>query len=285
MPAISESLEQHSTGKFIAKTILYIVLIVLAVACFLPFYIMIMYSTHTNSEIATSLWLTPGTNFIENFNRLSTDVNIIRGFLNSVFVAVAVTVVGTYFSALTAYGFSCYKFKGNKVLYWIVLGTMMIPGQLGIIGFYQLCTYLHILNTYIPLILPSIATAGSVFFIKGYTDGAVQSSLLESARIDGCSEFHMFHKIALPLMMPSLATMGIFSFIGAWNNYLSPMLLLSSPDAMTLPVLIVLARGTFAAEFGAIYCGIAISVIPIMIVFIIFSKQIVDGLTIGGVKG
>jgi len=276
---------QSQVGKVIRRTILYIILVALAVISFLPFYMMIMYSTHTNSEIATRLWLTPGTNFIANFFKLSESYSIVQGFLNSSFLAIAVTIVGGYFSAMVAYGFSVFKFKGNSALYWVVLGTMMIPGQLGIIGFYQLCVYMHIIDTYVPFILPAIANAGSVFFIKGYTDGAVHRSLLEAARIDGCKELRLFHKIGLPLIMPSIATMSIFTFIGSWNNYLYPMILLSTQNKYTLPVLIVLARGQYAAEFGAIYCGIAISVIPIMIIFIVFSKKIVNGLTIGGVKG
>lgn len=279
---------QNTAGRHAPRVLLYFVLILVAVLCFLPFYIMIMYSTHTNEEIATRLWLTPGTNFIANFLKLSQYSDIVRSFLNSVILAVSVTVVSGYFSALTAFGFSSYHFRGNKVLYWIVLGSMMIPGQLGIIGFYKLCVYLHIVDTYVPFIIPAIANSGAaseIFFIKGYTDGALSHTFLEAARIDGSGELRIFHKIALPLIMPSIATMSIFQFIASWNNYLMPMILLSTDDKYTLPVLMVLARGTYAAEFGAIYCGIAISVVPIMIIFIAFSKQIISGLTIGGIKG
>ncbi|BCZ47767.1 sugar ABC transporter ATP-binding protein [Clostridium gelidum] len=263
----------------------YIFLIILTLICLVPFYIMIIDATHTNGEIASKLWLLPGTALLDNYHRLVESVPIWKGFANSLFIAVAVTAVSGYFSALTAYGFSRYKFKGNKMLYAIVLGSMMIPMQLGFIGFYQLISKMHLLNSYIPLIIPSIANASSVFFIKGYTDGAVSESLIEAARIDGCNEFSIFNKIGLPLIMPSVATMSIFTFIGTWNNYLTPLILISDMEKYTLPIMQVVARGVYKTEFGAIYTCIAISVVPIMIAFAFLSKKIIGGLTIGGVKG
>lgn len=263
----------------------YILLILLTLICLVPFYIMIINSTHTNGEIAAKLWILPGTALLDNYHRLLESVPIWKGFANSLFIAVAVTVVSGYFSALTAYGFSRYKFKGNKILYAIVLGSMMIPMQLGFIGFYQLISKMHLLNSYIPLIIPSIANASSVFFIKGYTDGAVHESLIEAARIDGSSEFSIFNKIGLPLIMPSVATMSIFTFIGTWNNYLTPLILITDMEKYTLPIMQVVAKGVYKTEFGAIYTCIAISVVPIMIAFAFLSKKIIGGLTIGGVKG
>lgn len=263
----------------------YILLIILTLICLVPFYIMLIDATHTNGEIASKLWILPGTALLDNYHRLVESVDIWRGFGNSLFIAVAVTLVSGYFSALTAYGFSRYKFKGNKMLYAIVLGSMMIPMQLGFIGFYQLISKMHLLNSYIPLIIPSIANASSVFFIKGYTDGAVHESLIEAARIDGSGEFAIFNKIGLPLIMPSVATMSIFTFIGTWNNYLTPLILISDMEKYTLPIMQVVAKGVYKTEFGAIYTCIAISVVPIMIAFAFLSKKIIGGLTIGGVKG
>jgi len=270
----------------ITKTVgVYAFLIMLTAICLIPFYIMIIDSTHTNGEIASKLWILPGTALLDNYRRLISTVPIWRGFFNSLFIAVSTTIVSGYFSALTAYGFSRYRFKGNKVLFAIVLGSMMIPMQLGFIGFYQLIREMHLLNSYIPLIIPSIANASSVFFIKGYTDSAVNLSLIEAARIDGCNEFSIFNKIALPLIMPSIATMSIFTFIGTWNSYLTPLILITDMDKYTLPIMQVVARGVYKTEFGAIYTCIAISVIPVMIAFAFLSKKIIGGLTIGGVKG
>lgn len=283
-------MEIKAKGKFakneITRTVgVYAFLIMLTAICLIPFYIMIIDSTHTNGEIASKLWILPGTALLDNYRKLISTVPIWRGFFNSLFIAVSTTIVSGYFSALTAYGFSRYRFKGNKVLFVIVLGSMMIPMQLGFIGFYQLIREMNLLNSYIPLIIPSIANASSVFFIKGYTDGAVNLSLIEAARIDGCNEFSIFNKIALPLIMPSIATMSIFTFIGTWNSYLTPLILITDMDKYTLPIMQVVARGVYKTEFGAIYTCIAISVIPIMIAFAFLSKKIIGGLTIGGVKG
>ncbi|MBU3161806.1 carbohydrate ABC transporter permease [Clostridium frigoris] len=277
--------DSKQLGKIISKTVLYIALIALAILCFLPFFIMIINATHTNGEIATTLSLTPGTALMANYNRLLESQPIWNGLLNSLIIASAVTAVSGYFSALTAYGFSKFRFKGNKVLFWVLLATMMIPTQLGMIGLFQLVKKLGLLDSYWPLIIPAIATPASVFFIKGYTDGAISRSLIEAARIDGCGELKIFNKIVLPLIFPSVATMSIFTFIQTWNNFLIPLILLFDPNKFTLPIMVMLARGTYKTEYGAVFTGVAISIVPIMIAFIFLSKKIVGGLTVGGVKG
>ena len=285
---VKTNVKRNTEGKakkVVGKVFLYAFLILLAVVSFLPFFIMLIDCTHSNAEIATKLWIIPGSDLIANYHRLIANENIWQGFLNSLIVATSITIVSGYASAVVAYGFSRYKFKGNGVLYMVVLATMMIPGQLGIIGMYQLMTKLHLVNNFLSLILPSIANASSVFFIKGYTDGAVHESLIEAARIDGAKEFPIFNKIALPLMIPSVATMSIFTFINTWNNYLTPLILMQDSSKYTLPIMIVAAKGVYKTDFGAIYTGVAISVVPIMIAFIAMSKKIVGGLTIGGVKG
>ncbi|MBU3175832.1 carbohydrate ABC transporter permease [Clostridium estertheticum] len=277
--------DSKEIGEIISKTVLYIALIALAILCFLPFFIMIINATHTNGEIATTLSLRPGTALIANYHRLLESQPIWNGLLNSVVIAIAVTAVSGYFSALTAYGFSKFRFKGNKILFWVLLGTMMIPTQLGMIGLFQLVKKLGLLDSYWPLIIPAIATPASVFFIKGYTDGAISRSLIEAARIDGCTELKIFNRIVLPLIFPSVATMSIFTFIQTWNNFLIPLILLFDPNKFTLPIMVMLARGTYKTEYGAVFTGVAISIVPIMIAFIFLSKKIVGGLTVGGVKG
>lgn len=269
----------------ITKTLLYVALTALAIVCFLPFFIMLINATHTNGEIATTLSLRPGTAFMLNYKRLIQSQPIWRGLFNSLVIATSVTIVSGYFSALTAYGFSKFKFKGNSILFWVLLGTMMIPTQLGMIGLFQLVKTLKLLDSYLPLIIPAVASPAAVFFIKGYTDGAISDSLIEAARIDGCNEFKIFNRIVLPLIFPSVATMSIFTFINTWNNFLIPLILLFDPQKFTLPIMVMLARGTYKTEYGAVFAGIAISIVPIMIAFVLLSKKIVGGLTIGGVKG
>nr|WP_239588114.1 carbohydrate ABC transporter permease [Gracilibacillus alcaliphilus] len=259
-------------------------LIIAAGICLMPFYSMIITSSHANSEIARKLLLVPGDHFFDNYNRLVDVVPIWRGFLNSLFITIISTILGLYFSALSGYGFSKYQFKGNSLLFAAVLATMMVPGQLGIIGFFRLVNEMGMLNTYWPLILPSISNAFALFFFKQVADNTVPQAMLESGRIDGARELAIFHKIGLPLMAPSLATMGIFQFIGKWNEFLQPMILIFDTELQTLPVLIASVRSQFNVDYGAQYVGIVISIIPIMIVFAIFSKQIIGNVMAGAVK-
>ncbi|MDD6155590.1 MAG: carbohydrate ABC transporter permease [Lachnospiraceae bacterium] len=273
-------------GFKIKKTILYILLILLATVCLLPFLLMIVNATRSGSEIVTSFTLIPSTHTLENWKTVSSYFNLFLGMWNSVKVAVPATALTAYFSALTAYGLAMYRFKGNKTLFTVILIFMMIPGQLGLIGFYNLCTKLHIVNTYIPLIVPAIAAPGTVFFLRQYVLSVMPPSLIEAARIDGAGELYIFHRIAIPIMSPGIATMAIMAFIGNWNNYLMPMIILNKNEKFTLPVMMATLRAStdITANQGAIYLAVAISVIPILVVFAFFSKYIISSISAGAVK-
>jgi len=245
---------------------------------------MIVNATRTTSEINRGVTLIPGSGIVENYKSMMERMNIWRGFSNSLIIAVSSTILSGYFGALTAYAFSKFRFKGNKVLFWFVLGTMMIPLQLGLVGYYQLTCKLHLINTYWALILPSIATAATVFFLKMYMDANVDIALLEAARIDGSSEFYIFNRIVLPIAMPAVATMSILNFVFSWNNYLNPLVLLLDKEKFTLPILIALVKGTYKENLGAQYLAITIAVVPILIAFTIFSRYIIGGITAGALK-
>ncbi|ETI67521.1 carbohydrate ABC transporter permease [Neobacillus vireti] len=271
--------------KSLAKFAVYFFLILVAFTCLLPFYSMMVTSSHANSDIARKLLLVPGREFVENYKRLIDTVPIWRGFANTIFITVSSTVLSLYFSALAGYGFSKYNYKGKNILFMAVLGTMMIPGQLGIIGFFKLMDTFNMLNTYWPIILPSISNAFGIFFMKQMCDSSIPTEILESGRIDGCGELKIFHRLVLPLLMPSLATLGIFSFIGKWNDFLTPMIILFDNELQPLPVMIAMVKSQFSTDFGAMYVGIVISVIPILIFFSIVSKKIISGVTAGALKG
>ncbi|SER73584.1 multiple sugar transport system permease protein [Butyrivibrio fibrisolvens] len=273
-------------GFTIKKGILYILLIILAATCLLPFTLMIVNATRSGAEISSSFTFIPGTHLKENWDILFGYFNLFRGMFNSVLVAVPATLLGAYFSALTAYGLAMYKFKGNKVIFGAILTFMMIPGQLSLIGFYQLCTKLHLVNSYIPLIVPAIAAPGTVFFLRQYILSSLSPSLVEAARIDGSPEIYTFHRIALPIISPAMATMGIMGFIGNWNNYLLPMIILNKNEKFTLPVMMATLRASIdaAKNQGATYLAVAISVIPILLVFCFFSRYIISSISAGAVK-
>lgn len=277
---------KHSADFYVKKVILYILLIALAATCLLPFTLMMVNATRSGSEIARSFTFIPGNNLVKNWETVFAHFNLFKGMLNSVIVAVPATLLTAYFSALTAYGLAMYQFKGRNVIFYTIVIFMMIPGQLGLIGFYNLCTKLHMVNSYAPLIIPAIAAPGTVFFLRQYVLSVLPPSLVEAARIDGASELYSFHKIVFPIMSPGIATMAIMGFIGNWNSYLLPMIILNKNEKFTLPVMMATLRASndITANQGAIYLSVAISVIPILLVFSFFSKYIISSISAGGVK-
>ena len=270
----------------IKRAILYIALIILGLMCLLPFWLMMVNSTRSGVEITHSFSFLPGHSLKDNWKVLFDYVNLFLGLFNSFKVAVPATLLTAYFSAITAFGMAMYNWKGNNVLFRVIVVFMMIPAQLSLIGFYNLCQKLHLIDSYIPLIIPAIASPGIVFFLRQYTKATLSKSLMEAARIDGASEIHIFHRIVLPIMAPGIATMSIGTFIGNWNSYLLPLILLNTPKKMTLPVMIstLNAATDLQKNQGAIYLGVAISVVPIIIAFCLFSKYIISSISAGSVK-
>lgn len=273
-------------AKKVKRGAIYVCLILLAAICFLPFLLMIVNATRSGVEITHSFTLIPSTHLGENWEALFKYVNLFKGFKNSLLVAIPATILTAYFSSITAYAMAVYRFKGNAWLFKILVVFMMIPAQLSLIGFYNLCQKLHMVDSYLPLIIPAIASPGTVFFLRQYVQSTLSKALLEAARIDGAGELHIFHRIVLPIMAPGIATMSIGSFIGNWNNYLVPLILLNTPDKMTLPVMIstLNAATDLQKNQGAIYLGVAISVVPILIVFCFCSKYIISSISAGSVK-
>lgn len=275
-----------STFDKVKKAILYLLLLILAAMCLFPFLLMMVNATRSGNEIVTSFTLIPSVYMVENWQTVFKFFNLFQGMWNSVKVAIPTTLLTAYFSALTAYGLAMYKFKGNKLIFSVIVAFMMIPGQLSLIGFYNLCTNLHLVNSYVPLIIPAIAAPGTVFFLRQYVLSVLSPSLIEAARIDGASEIYSFHRIVLPIMSPGIATMAIMGFIGSWNNYLMPMIILNKNEKFTLPVMMATLRAStdIQRNQGAIYLAVAISIIPILIVFCFCSKYIISSISAGSVK-
>lgn len=264
--------------------VIYLLLFLLLLLSLVPFYLVIINSTHSSFDIVTKLNLLPGNALAENYATMQSNVNIWRGFLNSLVVAVSFTLLSGYFGAFCAYGFAKYNFRGKRFLFGIVLASMMIPSQVTIIGFYQLNLKLHMLNSYWPFILPGIANATTVFFMRGIISQSIPDSILEAARLEGCTEIGIFNRIVLPCVMPGVITMCIFNFVASWNNYMGPLIIMSDNDMYTMPVMIAMIKGLYLSNYGAMYLAIAISVVPIIIVFCFFSRYIINGLTAGSDK-
>ena len=280
-----KELKKYSVKTKFFRAITYGVLVLLALICIVPFYNMIINCTHDNAALATSFQMTPGKSLKTNYQHLAANVNIWRGLFNSLFISLASTVITVYVGALTAYGFAKYKFKYNKQLFWLVLATMMLPGQLGIIGYFQLMNNIHMLDNYAALLITCFAPPAMVFWNRQYIDSYVPDELIDSARIDGCGEFRIFNEIIFPIIMPGVATQAIFTFVESWNAFVKPSILLFSQDKFTLPILVQQMQGVYKNDYGTVYIGVALSVIPILIMFVLCSRRILEGATAGAVKG
>ncbi len=265
---------------------IYLVLILLLVVTILPIWLLIVNGTRSTTQIQNGISLLPSIHMVENYNiLLSKGLDLPRGFINSLTISVLSTIITVYFSMLTAYGIVVYDFKGKKFLYNAILVLVMIPMQLSIVGFFQYMAKVGLADSYASLILPCVASAGSVFFAKQYLESIVLHDLIDSGRIDGCSELGIFHRIMMPIAAPGAFTLGIFAFVGSWNNFFNAYILITSRSKYTLPMLIQTLRGdVYRPEYGAIYLGLAVSVVPIIIIYFLFSRYIVNGISIGAVK-
>lgn len=268
------------------RVLIYIFLFALLILTIIPIWLLMVNATRSTNEIQQSLSLIPSTHLADNYNYLlSKSLNLPRGFANSMFVAVSTTIVTVYFSLLTAYGLVVYEFKAKKFLSSFIVVLIMIPSQLSIIGFFQYMSKLGLTDNYASLILPSIASAGSVFFAKQYLESMMIQELIDAARIDGANELGIFHAIILPLAVPGAATLAIFAFIASWNNFFNAFILISSMRKYTLPMLVQTLQGDmYRTEYGAIYLGLALVVVPIILIYAFFSRYIVSGIALGAVK-
>jgi multiple sugar transport system permease protein len=261
-------------------------MIFLGLLAIIPLYLLLINATRSTEQINLGISLIPSTYAGYNWRVLTgRGFQIWQGFYNSAFIALSTTVLGVYFSAMTGYGLHVYKFKGRRILWGIILIIMMLPASLSFIGFYQFMARLKLLNSYIPLIIPAIAGAGTVLFLRQYMTSVLSIDLINAARIDGAGEYRIFNVVILPVITPALAAQAIFTFVGSWNNFFSPFVLISEERKYTLPMLVQMLRGDiYRTEYGGIYLGIAISLIPILIFYIFMSRFIISGITMGGIK-
>jgi multiple sugar transport system permease protein len=210
----------------------------------------------------------------------------IKGLKNSMIVSTASTMLTIYFSALTAYALVAYNWKLRKPFFTFILAVMMIPAQVSVIGFYQFMYKIGMTNNFMALILPAMAVPAAVFFMRQFMMVSLPLELVEASRIDGASEFYTFNKIVLPIMKPAMATQAIFTFVSSWNSLFLPLVLLTDSDKYTMPIMVSLLRGDiYKTEYGAVYLGLALTVLPLFVAYFLLSKYIIEGVALGGVKG
>ena len=282
-----ETLQSASASLRIRRTLCYIVLVILAFICLFWFYVLFINATRSNSELSRGFTALPSSHLFENLhNVLHGTLPVAAGLRNSVIVAGCTTILTTYFSTMTAYAIHAYDFKLKKFMFMFILAIMMIPTQVTALGFLRLIGKMNLMDSFVPLILPSIAAPVVFFYMKQYMDSVLSMSLVEAARIDGAGEFMIFNRIVLPLMKPAVAVQAIFSFVSSWNNYFIPALVLKTDTKKTLPILIAQLRSADFLKFdmGQVYAMIAFSIFPVIVVYLLLSKYIVGGVTAGGVK-
>ncbi|MEC0372735.1 carbohydrate ABC transporter permease [Paenibacillus chibensis] len=275
-----------TVNQKISRTIIYIVCISLAVLSILLFWIMFVNATRSTPEIQSGLSLIPSTHMMSNLRvLLDKSFDPWKGFLNSFIISSSATICTVYFSSLTAYGLVAYNWKLRQPFFTFILCVMMIPSQASAIGFYQFMYKLHWTNNFLPLILPAIAAPAVVFFMRQYLLATLSMEIVEAARVDGSGEFSTFNRIILPLMMPAVATQAIFAFVANWNNLFMPLILLTQKDKYTMPIMVSLLRGDiYKTEFGSIYMGLALTALPLFVVYFLLSRYIIAGVALGGVK-
>ena len=273
----------------VLRIVVYAILIFLSILCLFSFVMLFINASRSNGQLQAGFTLIPGGHMLENFRNAWTDssINIPRGLLNSFIVAACTAVLTTYFSALTAYGFQAYDFKGKKLLFGFIMAIMVIPTQVSASGFVQICYKFGLTNNYWVLILPGIAAPIVFFYIKQYMESNLPMEIVDAARVDGCGEFRTFNFIILPMLKPALAVQLIFSFVQSWNNYFLPSLLLTKAEMKTVPIMIAQLRSADYSKFdmGKVYMFILLAILPVLVVYIILSKSIIKGVTAGSVKG
>lgn len=270
------------------RAVAYVVLIIVTFFCLFWFYVLFINATRSNGELQSGFSALPSSNLIKNWtNLVNGTLPIWSGLLNSLIVATASAALCVYFSTMTAYAIHAYEFKAKRFIYPFILMIMMIPTQVTALGFVQLVSKMKLEDSFIPLIIPSIAAPVTFFYMKQYMESSLPLSLIEAARIDGSGEFRTFNTIVLPLMKPAIAVQAIFTFVSSWNNYFTPALILHDDKKKTLPILIAQLRSADWLKFdmGQVYVMIAFSIFPVIVVYLILSKHIVQGVALGSVKG
>lgn len=281
-------MKSSKVASTIRTVVAYIVLIFLSFLCLFFFYVLIINATHSHAELQRGFSWLPGSSFITNFKNVANDGSfpMIRGILNSLIVSGCSAALCTYFSALTAYGIYAYDFKLKKAAFTFIMAILVMPTQVTAMGFVRLITKMGMYDSLLPLIIPSIASPAVFYFMHSYLESSLPISLVEAARIDGSREFSTFNRIVLPIMKPAIAVQAIFTFVGAWNNYFTPALVIQSKNKMTVPIIIATLRGADFMNFdmGKVYMMIVVAIVPIIIVYLLLSKYIIAGVTLGGVK-
>ncbi|AKJ28481.1 carbohydrate ABC transporter permease [Caldimonas brevitalea] len=258
-----------------------------ALVMLMPFYFMFVFATHSTSDILSlppPLWF--GDNLLANLHDLvERRPHFWRSMGLSLWIAVATTALNLFFCSLAGYAFAMYDFRFKDALFGFVMATLLLPSFLGTVPTVMLMSALDWMNSTRALIVPAACTAVGVFLMRQYIGSGVPKDLIEAARMDGCTEFGIYWRIVLPLIGPALGTLGLVTFITAYNNFFGALLVMRDQEMFTAPLVLRSLQGTTGATLAAISVGSAITTLPLLVIFVIYSRRLIEGLTAGAVKG
>ena len=256
-----------------------------ALVMLLPFYFMFVFASHSRTEIFN---LPPplffGSNFLSNLDILTTKIAFWRSLGWSLYVALASTALTLLFCSMGGYAFAMYEFRGKQPLFTLVMGTMLLPSFLGMIPSFMIMDAFGWIDQPRALYIPGAASAFGIFMMRQFVSSAIPRDLVEAARMDGCGEWVIYWRIVLPLLKPALGTLGLITFIASWNNFIGPLIVMRSPEMYTLPLALRSMQSPVNTEWGAVMAGSAIATLPLLVLFAISSRRLIDGLTAGAVK-
>lgn len=272
--------------KKMTSILLYLVLIIISIYMVLPFVWMLSTSFKLPQDIfGFPPKIIPENPVLNNYRVIFQEKNLIGVMVNTITIALFSTLLSLFFTSLGGYGFAKFNFRGKKTLFAILLGTMIIPGAVMMVPSFVIMRIFGWVDTFLPLIVPGAANAFGIFFFRQYIS-SINNELMDSARMDGASEFRIFRSIIVPIVAPGMVSLGLIFFMGSWNNYLGPLMYLKSPKNHTITLAInALNGGAGLTAWGQQMAMSVISLIPLLIIFLIFQRQFVEGITAGAVKG
>ncbi|KGL42366.1 carbohydrate ABC transporter permease [Listeria sp. SHR_NRA_18] len=276
-------MNQYANKSRGAKWLVGLILAVGGFFMILPFIWMVLSSVKTDAEILQippTIW--PETFTWDNFKSLFTELNF-GVYLRNTLVIVLFSFIGLFLNAMAGYGFAKFKFRGKNQMFYMVLATMMIPGQVTMIPVYLILNMFHLTNTMTGIVLPGLVGAFGIFLFRQFMS-TIPDELMEAARLDGASEFFIFWKIILPISRPVLAVQGILTFIAGWNSFLWPLIIANDEKYYTLSVGLSLLKGQYASNYALQMAGSTFMVIPIILIFMMFQKYILKGFNVSGLK-
>ncbi len=269
------------------KLIAYIIVAIGAIIMLAPFYFMFIFSSHSNTGIlSVPPPVTFGDYLVTNFNALLDALPYFwHNLALSLFIAIVVTALNLLFCSLAGYAFSMFEFRFKNALFVMIMGTMLIPPFLGMIPTAMVMSQLGWMNDPKALIVPAACGAMGIFMMRQFISSSIPKELVEAARMDGCREFKIYYRIIVPLILPAFGTLGLITFIGTWNNFMGPLVVMNDMKMFTVPLALRALQGTGQVPWGAVSVGASIAVLPLLFLFIIASRRLIDGLTSGAVKG